>query len=96
MLSFRLNTIGLASLALAVMPLGAFQLAAPQAVDPPQAPFPPNVYAFHMAGAGSQSFLGVGVAEINSNRARDLKLREEYGVEITRVGETTARLPKPV
>jgi len=31
------------------------------------------------------SFLGVGVAEINAERARELKLKEEYGVEITRV-----------
>jgi serine protease Do len=31
------------------------------------------------------SFLGVGVAEIDSERAKALNLREEYGVEITRV-----------
>jgi serine protease Do len=34
---------------------------------------------------GSRSFLGVGVAEINSDRAKALKLKEERGVEITRV-----------
>ena len=33
----------------------------------------------------SQSFLGVAVAEINAERAKTLKMREEYGVEITRV-----------
>ena len=33
----------------------------------------------------SQSFLGVAVAEVNAERAKALKLREEHGVEITRV-----------
>ena len=37
-------------------------------------------------GAG-QSFLGVGVAEIRKERARELKLKEERGVEITHVQE---------
>jgi len=35
----------------------------------------------------SRSFLGVGVKEIDSERAKALKLKEEYGVEITRVEE---------
>lgn len=34
---------------------------------------------------GSRSFLGVGVADINAERAKALKLKEERGVEITRV-----------
>jgi serine protease Do len=34
---------------------------------------------------GSRSFLGVGVAEITAERAKALKLKEERGVEITRV-----------
>ncbi|HSW49342.1 MAG TPA: PDZ domain-containing protein [Bryobacteraceae bacterium] len=33
----------------------------------------------------SRSYLGVGVAEINAERAKALKLKEERGVEITRV-----------
>lgn len=33
----------------------------------------------------SQSFLGVAVVEVNSERAKALKLKEEHGVEITRV-----------
>jgi serine protease Do len=36
---------------------------------------------------GSRSFLGVGVAEISSERASALNLKEERGVEITRVEE---------
>jgi serine protease Do len=87
MLSFPLSLIAFSTLVLAALPLGAFQLQAP---DAPQPPVPPNVYAFHMAGTGSQSFLGVGVAEITSSRARDLKLGEEHGVEITRVEDDSA------
>jgi len=36
---------------------------------------------------GTSSYLGVGVAEINAERAKALKLKEERGVEITRVEE---------
>src|SRR5512139_2437444 len=35
--------------------------------------------------SSSRSYLGVGVAEINADRAKALKLKEERGVEITRV-----------
>jgi serine protease Do len=35
----------------------------------------------------SGSFLGVGVQEINAERSKALKLKEEYGVEITRVDD---------
>lgn len=34
---------------------------------------------------GTRSFLGVGVAEVNADRARELKLKEEQGVEVTLV-----------
>ncbi len=33
------------------------------------------------------TYLGVSLAEIDANRAKELKLREDYGVEITRVEE---------
>ena len=46
--------------------------------------FAPQVNVFV---PGSSSFLGVGVAEINADRAKALKLKEERGVEITRVEE---------
>ena len=36
---------------------------------------------------GSRSFLGVGVVEIAAERAKELNLKEERGVEITRVQE---------
>ena len=35
--------------------------------------------------AGSGSYLGVNLADINSDRAKALKLKEEYGVEVTMV-----------
>jgi serine protease Do len=51
---------------------------------PPPAP---DVRAWKLASGGS--FLGVGVKEIDSDRAKELKLREESGVEITRVEENS-------
>jgi len=39
------------------------------------------------AGWESHAFLGVGVTEVDSERAKVLKLKEEYGVEVTRVDE---------
>jgi serine protease Do len=44
----------------------------------------PQVYELH---AGGQTYLGVNIAEVNPDRARELKLKEPYGVEITRVEE---------
>lgn len=50
--------------------------------DPPQpAPDPPKVMTLARGG----SFLGVGVSEIDSERAKVLNLREERGVEVTRL-----------
>lgn len=46
---------------------------------PPDPPAPPE-----LAGIG-RSYLGIGVAEIDAERARALKLSEERGVEVTRV-----------
>ncbi|MBI3679849.1 MAG: PDZ domain-containing protein [Acidobacteria bacterium] len=39
----------------------------------------------YMVYPGERSFLGVGVAEVNAERAKALNVREERGVEITRV-----------
>jgi serine protease Do len=35
--------------------------------------------------AGPSSYIGVMVQEIDNDRAKELKLREEYGVEVTRI-----------
>ena len=39
------------------------------------------------ASVSGQSYIGVGLGEIDSERARQLKLKEEFGVEVTRVEE---------
>ena len=49
--------------------------------EPPQPPPPERV----VVTRGSGSFLGIGVQEIDAERARALNLREERGVEVTRV-----------
>lgn len=53
--------------------------------DPPPPPAPPYVWAMTLKSGGS--FLGVGVKEVDSERAKALKLREEFGVEITQIEE---------
>lgn len=55
---------------------------APEPPEPPEPPMPPDIQIF-----GSGSFLGVHVSEIDSARAKELKLREERGVEITGIEE---------
>lgn len=85
----KFPTVGrfMALAAMAALPLCAFQLPPqpPEPPEPPEAPTPPSVFSLHAPGLGNQSFLGVGVAEITANRMRELNLKEEYGVEITRV-----------
>lgn len=60
-----------------------------QAPAPPAAPAPPptpNVFTI-MTGKGS--YLGIGVQEVEAQRAKELKLPDVHGVEITRVEEDT-------
>jgi len=52
--------------------------------EPPQPPPPPPPERVIIA-KGSGSFLGIGVQEIDADRAKALNLREERGVEVTRV-----------
>jgi serine protease Do len=42
-----------------------------------------------VAITGSRTFLGVGVVEVNADRVKALNLKEERGVEITRVEENS-------
>ena len=64
-------------------------LLAQPAPPAPAPPAPPMAVTYSgeilqlMKSGGS--FLGVGVQEVNAERAKALKLKEEYGVEITRV-----------
>jgi len=63
--------------------LAVFPMLAQKDPPNPPPPDPPDV-VLRMPGF-SGSFLGVGVSEVDSNRAKELKLSEERGVEITRV-----------
>jgi serine protease Do len=54
----------------------------------PQDSGTPQIFEFRNGGSGllsSGTYLGVNLCEISSDRARELKLKEAYGVEITRV-----------
>ncbi len=44
---------------------------------------------FNAAPFVGGTYLGVNLAEIDANRAKELKLKEDYGVEITRVEENS-------
>ena len=54
---------------------------------PPPAPVPPPAPRTHSAVVMSDhaSFLGVGVADVDSERAKALKLKEERGAEVTHI-----------
>lgn len=62
---------------------------APLALNAQPAPEPPAAIAMSPEQAfkfmASGSFLGVGVREVDSERAKELKLREEFGVEVTKI-----------
>jgi serine protease Do len=63
---------------------------APQPLpEPPQPPSPPQVHELSVNPFGGGTYLGVYLAEIDPNRAKELKLKEDYGVEITRVDENS-------
>lgn len=76
--------IGIAGVASA-QPAPPAPPAAPAQAAPPAPPAFAYAHPFMLAHGGS--FLGVGVRDIDSERARALKLREERGVEITMVEE---------
>src|SRR6202165_3927840 len=50
---------------------------------------PPPEVSFHLAAMGQTSFIGVNLADIDSERARTLKLRDVHGVEISRIEENS-------
>lgn len=59
---------------------------APEPPTPPDPPPPPAAMQVLISGG---SFLGVNVQEIDADRAKSLKLKEERGVEITTVQESS-------
>ena len=56
-----------------------------QTAAPPQPPMPPAISLRAMMVTPQGSYLGIGIQEITGDRAKALKLREEAGVEVTRV-----------
>ncbi len=58
-------------------------------VPAPPAPPAPPVREFNSGPFVGGTYLGVNLAEIDVNRAKELKLKEDYGVEITRVEENS-------
>ena len=58
--------------------------AQPTPPAPPAPPAPAHALTMIM---GSGSFLGIGVRDVNEDRMKELKLREERGVEITTVDD---------
>ncbi len=51
-----------------------------------QGPGASQIYEYH-AGMPGGTYLGVNLEEVDASRAKELKLKETYGVEITRVEE---------
>jgi serine protease Do len=58
-----------------------------QAPAPPAPPAPPSTRVYEYQYRSGGTYLGVSLAEVDGDRARALKLKEAYGVEITRVEE---------
>ena len=79
------NLLPISTMILAIAPLGAQSPAMP-----PEPPEPAMLFALRGAAMGGQSYLGVGVAELDSNRGHELKLKGTHGVEITRMEDESA------
>ena len=67
------------------LPLSLSWAVAGQTAVPPQPPAPPAISSRVITIAPAGSYLGIGIQEITAERAKALKLREEAGVEVTRV-----------
>jgi len=67
------------------LPLVLNWRAAGQTAVPPSPPVPPPISSRVITIAPPGSYLGIGIQEITAERAKALKLRDEAGVEITRV-----------
>ncbi len=69
-------------LALGTMPLIA------QTPRTPKPPAPPHAYVFEADSAsGNSSYLGVEINDISGDRAQELKLKDDRGVEVTEVDQ---------
>jgi serine protease Do len=75
---------------LGAQPFDPFQgPGAPQIFEAFQSAGTPQIFEYKSGALLGGTYLGVNLAEINADRARELKLKEAYGVEITRVEETS-------
>jgi serine protease Do len=83
------NLIGNVALGMALFAAAAAAQGQDFFQAPPAAPAPPAPLAreFNIAPFAGGTYLGVSLAEIDANRAKELKLKEDYGVEITRIEE---------
>jgi|KBSMisStaDraftv2_1062788.scaffolds.fasta_scaffold112748_2 serine protease Do len=67
------------------LPLTLAWRASGQTAVPPAPPVPPAIASRVITMAPPGSYLGIGIQEITPERAKALKLRDEAGVEVTRV-----------
>lgn len=76
------HTFITAILAFAALPLMA------QTPKAPKPPAPPHAYVFEADSAsGNSSYLGVEINDISGDRAQELKLKDDRGVEVTEVDQ---------
>ena len=68
-----------------LVPIEDSEFAFLQEHEGPVAPHPPSSGNFIFRAEKGGSFLGVGVQEVNAERAKELKLADVHGVEITKV-----------
>src|SRR5260370_41601900 len=61
----------------------------PQFFEAFQSATTPQIFEYKSGSLIGGTYLGVSLAEINADRARELKLKEAYGVEISRVEESS-------
>jgi serine protease Do len=81
-----ISVLGCGLMAVCLPALGAIE-PEPQLAAPPAPPAPPAPMIAQGMIVSGGSYLGVGVREIDEDRAKTLRLRETYGVEITRVDD---------
>jgi serine protease Do len=80
------ETNHIASLLTVLALAGSAAFAQPAPPAPPAPPKPPKAAKITVQGTPS-AFLGVGVAEIDSDRVKALHLKEEHGVEVKSVDD---------
>jgi len=82
--SYLQSALWTATAAIALLSLPSLAQPTPPPAAPPP-PEPPRGGYKVMTLGGSVSYLGIGVKEIMAERAKELNLKEEAGVEVTRV-----------